>query len=216
MSVRAFREDERLERARQNLSSHPISTQYQQEYNGEAQLNVTVERLQERWERVEHKKTAITVITGVVLGSWLAAGVLGNINRLPLLPNLFTFVGLVYSGNFFWRYVLFKEGREDLRTSWNQLYNNLRDAVEGSGNNPVTDSSRSNLPEISTPSLPPIAEDSARKIDKPETVPDLRSVMGNPITPLDTTKSSSSTQRPKSAARRRQPGAFFTDEMMDE
>lgn len=80
------------------------------EIDTEAMLN----DLQEKWEAVENKPAAIIYAVGAVSGIWLANTVVGAINAVPLLPKVFELVGLGYTAWFTYRYLLFKENREEL------------------------------------------------------------------------------------------------------
>lgn len=82
--------------------------------DNELDTEAIVNDLQEKWEAVENKPAAIIYAVGALSGIWLANTVVGAINAVPLLPKVFELVGLGYSAWFTYRYLLFKENREEL------------------------------------------------------------------------------------------------------
>ncbi|KAM0022086.1 putative cyanobacterial aminoacyl-tRNA synthetase, CAAD domain, protein CURVATURE THYLAKOID 1 [Helianthus debilis subsp. tardiflorus] len=51
---------------------------------------------------------------GGITALWLAANIVGSIDRIPLFPKLMELVGLGYSIWFTTRYLLFKRNRDEL------------------------------------------------------------------------------------------------------
>lgn len=56
----------------------------------------------------------ITYAAGATAALWLSSTLVGAINVVPLLPKVMELVGLGYSTWFVYRYVLFKESRQEL------------------------------------------------------------------------------------------------------
>ena len=56
----------------------------------------------------------ITYAAGATAALWLSTTLVGAINVVPLLPKVMELVGLGYSTWFVYRYVLFKESRQEL------------------------------------------------------------------------------------------------------
>ncbi|KAJ9529925.1 hypothetical protein QJQ45_022333 [Haematococcus lacustris] len=111
-----------------NLSSTPSTAAYDNEATSELW-----DRLKARWEGVQYKRSWLVGAAGLLFGSWICSAVLDRVEHLPLLPNLLLFIGLLQSGQFFWRYVLFGEGRVELRGKLSSAFEQFRDAVEGQG-----------------------------------------------------------------------------------
>lgn len=98
----------------------------------ETQVDVdqVVRDLQTKWDRVENKTQVAIYGVGAVLVLWLSSTVVGSINRIPLLPRVFELVGLGYSAWFTYRYLLFKENRQELISDVEDLKNKITGNVE--------------------------------------------------------------------------------------
>jgi len=81
--------------------------------------------LQERWDNVDDKTTVGIYAGGALLALWIASSVVSVFNSIPLLPKLFELVGLIYSGWFVYRYLLFKSSREELIKDVDSLKNKI-------------------------------------------------------------------------------------------
>lgn len=68
----------------------------------------------DKWEETENKATVITYAAGATAALWLSSTLVGAINVVPLLPKVMELVGLGYSTWFVYRYVLFKDSRQEL------------------------------------------------------------------------------------------------------
>ncbi|KAK3285792.1 hypothetical protein CYMTET_6615 [Cymbomonas tetramitiformis] len=73
-----------------------------------------IKTLQEKWDSTEDKGSVALYAGGSVLALWISSAVVGAINAVPVLPKLMELIGLGYSSWFVYRYVLFKEGRDEL------------------------------------------------------------------------------------------------------
>ncbi|CAN1793767.1 Protein CURVATURE THYLAKOID 1A, chloroplastic [Linum perenne] len=72
--------------------------------------------LKDKWDALENKSTVLLYGGGGIVGVWLSSTLVGAINSVPLLPKVMELVGLVYTGWFVYRYLLFKQGRKELAT----------------------------------------------------------------------------------------------------
>lgn len=73
-----------------------------------------LKKAQETWAKVDDK-LAIGSLAGVALiVLWGSSGLLSSIDKLPLIPQFLELVGLLYTGWFIYRYLLFKPDREEL------------------------------------------------------------------------------------------------------
>lgn len=69
---------------------------------------------QEAWDKTEDKLAVGGLGFTALIALWASTGLIGAIDRLPLIPNLFEFIGLLFTGWFIYRYLLFKPDREEL------------------------------------------------------------------------------------------------------
>jgi hypothetical protein len=69
--------------------------------------------LQESWEKVDDKLVVGGLGIAGLIVLWASTGLISAIDKLPLLPGFFEFVGIVFSGWFTYRYLLFKPDREE-------------------------------------------------------------------------------------------------------
>ncbi|EFJ51877.1 hypothetical protein VOLCADRAFT_87514 [Volvox carteri f. nagariensis] len=90
-----------------------------------------VERGKNWWRDLPDKRTFVVGGVGLVVAGYLSNLVLSGVERVPLLPGLLQVVGFGFSCWFGWRYVLFAEGRQDLRQALWQLRRNVAEGVEG-------------------------------------------------------------------------------------
>lgn len=138
-SVRChFREEDRL-RNKQN-TSYPYSSSsgsgYYGGYNDDpfAGVRESFKNLKEKWDEwpAEDRNTAIIYGSGAVLLLYIANAVLDSVERVPLVPGLLKFVGLIFSSWFIWRYLLFADGRRDLAqdATIDKIFGRVNDRVD--------------------------------------------------------------------------------------
>ncbi|KAI5057670.1 hypothetical protein GOP47_0027685 [Adiantum capillus-veneris] len=70
--------------------------------------------VQDAWEKTDDKLAVGGLGFTALIVLWASAGLIGAIDKLPLIPNFFEFVGILFSGWFIYRYLLFKPDREEL------------------------------------------------------------------------------------------------------
>eukprot|EP00793_Prasinoderma_coloniale_P007020 PRCOL_00001852-RA len=70
--------------------------------------------LADKWDKTEDKSTVALYAGGAVIALWVSSSIVGSINSLPLVPKLMELIGLGYSGWFVYRYMLYKDSREEL------------------------------------------------------------------------------------------------------
>ncbi|KAJ4780895.1 CURVATURE THYLAKOID protein [Rhynchospora pubera] len=51
-----------------------------------------------------------------IVAIWAASNLISSVDKLPLIPNVMEFIGILYSSWFVYRYLLFKPDREELAT----------------------------------------------------------------------------------------------------
>ncbi|KAJ7297544.1 hypothetical protein O6H91_01G034600 [Diphasiastrum complanatum] len=72
------------------------------------------EGLQEAWEKTDDKLAIGGLGAAALVILWASTGLISAIDKLPLLPAFFEFVGILFTGWFVYRYLLFKPDREEL------------------------------------------------------------------------------------------------------
>ncbi|KAG0625218.1 hypothetical protein M758_2G037200 [Ceratodon purpureus] len=73
-----------------------------------------LQSLQDAWEKSDDKPAIAGLVAAGLIGVWAAFGLVGAIEKLPLIPDIFEIVGILFSGWFVYRYLLFKPDREEL------------------------------------------------------------------------------------------------------
>ncbi|KAG6546415.1 hypothetical protein Mapa_011962 [Marchantia paleacea] len=78
------------------------------------QATEVLKGVQEWWEKVDDKLAIGGLgFAGLIL-LWASTGLIGALDKLPLIPDFFEVVGILFSGWFTYRYLLFKPDREEL------------------------------------------------------------------------------------------------------
>eukprot|EP00246_Nothoceros_aenigmaticus_P004076 TRINITY_DN15413_c0_g1_i1.p1 TRINITY_DN15413_c0_g1~~TRINITY_DN15413_c0_g1_i1.p1 ORF type:complete len:173 (-),score=26.86 TRINITY_DN15413_c0_g1_i1:454-972(-) len=70
--------------------------------------------IQESWEKVDDKLAIGGLGFAALLVLWASTGLIGAIDKLPIIPDFFEFVGILFTGWFVYRFLLFKPDREEL------------------------------------------------------------------------------------------------------
>lgn len=76
--------------------------------------NDLLKSVQETWEKTDDKLAISSLGFAAFVTLWGSVGLIGAIDKLPLLPGLFELVGILVSGWFTYRYIIFKPDREEL------------------------------------------------------------------------------------------------------
>jgi hypothetical protein len=79
----------------------------------EAALKNTLKSVQEAWDKADDKLAISGLGFAALLVLWASTGLINAIDKLPLIPAVFEFVGILFSGWFVYRYLLFKPEREE-------------------------------------------------------------------------------------------------------
>ena len=72
-----------------------------------------VQYLQNWWDDVEEKPAAIAIAVAAIVALWALSGLVDAIDRLPIIGGLLEVVGLIVTGWFVYRYLLFEPDRCD-------------------------------------------------------------------------------------------------------
>ncbi|KAG0575891.1 hypothetical protein M758_5G038000 [Ceratodon purpureus] len=79
-----------------------------------AALEDVLKNAQEAWEKTDDKVAIAGLGVAGLVALWSAAGLINAVDKLPLIPDFFEIVGILFSGWFVYRYLLFKPDREEL------------------------------------------------------------------------------------------------------
>eukprot|EP00193_Tetraselmis_chui_P021182 CAMPEP_0177772938 /NCGR_PEP_ID=MMETSP0491_2-20121128/12549_1 /TAXON_ID=63592 /ORGANISM="Tetraselmis chuii, Strain PLY429" /LENGTH=146 /DNA_ID=CAMNT_0019290901 /DNA_START=199 /DNA_END=639 /DNA_ORIENTATION=+ len=82
-----------------------------------AKAKATVEDLQAKWEATEEKPAAVALTVAGFIGVWAASGVVSAVDKLPIIGDFFELVGLLVTGWFIYRYLLFGPDRAELKSN---------------------------------------------------------------------------------------------------
>ena len=81
--------------------------------------------LSEKWDDTEEKPAAVALGVFGLVGLIAADGVLHNIEGLPLIPNLFELIGIVFSGFFIYQNLLFKPDRQAFKEKVSKTFDDI-------------------------------------------------------------------------------------------
>ncbi len=81
--------------------------------------------LSEKWDDTEEKPAAVALGVFGFVGLIAADGVLHNIEGLPLIPNLFELIGIVFSGFFIYQNLLFKPDRQAFKEKVSKTFDDI-------------------------------------------------------------------------------------------
>ncbi|KAJ3695729.1 hypothetical protein LUZ60_001106 [Juncus effusus] len=73
-----------------------------------------VKSVQNLWSSPEDRIALAGLGFAAIAAIWASSNFISAIDKLPLLPNLFEFIGILFSSWFIYRYLLFKPDREEL------------------------------------------------------------------------------------------------------
>ena len=90
-----------------------------------------VSTLSEKWDAVENKGQVGIYAGGAFLALWFSTTLIGAINAFPLLPRIMELVGLGYTSWFVYRYLLFKDSRDELASDVEGLKDKISSTVGG-------------------------------------------------------------------------------------
>lgn len=85
----------------------------------QAKASALVKDVQTKWEATEEKPAAIALAFTGFIAVWAASGVVGAVDSLPVVGDFFELVGLLVTGWFVYRYLLFGPDRAELKSKIN-------------------------------------------------------------------------------------------------
>ena len=83
------------------------------------------EKLSEKWADTDEKPAAVALAVFALVGLVALDGVVHNIEGLPLIPDLFELIGIVFSGFFVYQNLLFKPDRQAFKDSVSKTFEDI-------------------------------------------------------------------------------------------
>ncbi|CAD7702896.1 unnamed protein product [Ostreobium quekettii] len=83
--------------------------------------------LEKQWDETEQKPVAVAVIIAGLVALYAVNGIVGNVEKIPVFGFLFEIVGILVTGWFGYRYLVFESDREELK----QNIDDFLDKVKG-------------------------------------------------------------------------------------
>ncbi|XP_074275990.1 protein CURVATURE THYLAKOID 1C, chloroplastic [Silene latifolia] len=84
-----------------------------------------VKSVQNVWDKPEDRVAVIGLGLTAIIAIWASANFISAIDKLPVIPSFFEFIGILYSSWFVYRYLVFKPDREELFSSINKSISNI-------------------------------------------------------------------------------------------
>ncbi|KAL6285699.1 hypothetical protein ACE6H2_010089 [Prunus campanulata] len=72
-----------------------------------------VKSVQNVWDNSEDRPGLVGLGFAAIVAFWASSNLITAIDKLPLIPSVLEFVGILYSSWFIYRYLLFKPDREE-------------------------------------------------------------------------------------------------------
>ncbi|KAJ8483999.1 hypothetical protein OPV22_016484 [Ensete ventricosum] len=73
-----------------------------------------VKDVQNAWSNSEDRIAFVGLGFAAIVAVWASSNLIAAVDKLPLAPNVFEFIGILFSWWFIYRYLLFKPDREEL------------------------------------------------------------------------------------------------------
>ncbi|RXH88614.1 hypothetical protein DVH24_000213 [Malus domestica] len=84
-----------------------------------------VKSVQNVWDNSEDRPALVALGFAAVVGLWTSTNLITAIDKLPLIPSVLEFVGILFSSWFIYRYLLFKPDREEFFQIVNKSISNI-------------------------------------------------------------------------------------------
>ncbi|KAI8544452.1 hypothetical protein RHMOL_Rhmol08G0297900 [Rhododendron molle] len=84
-----------------------------------------VKSVQNVWDKSEDRFALVGLGFAGIVAIWASANLITAIDKLPLLPGVFEFIGILFSTWFVYRYLLFKPDREELFRTVNKSISDI-------------------------------------------------------------------------------------------
>lgn len=83
--------------------------------------NEYLETISEKWEETEEKPAVVAIALAAFVGIWATSGIVDRIDKLPVVGGVLELVGLLVTGWFVYRYLIFGPDREELKGNLQQF-----------------------------------------------------------------------------------------------
>jgi hypothetical protein len=87
-----------------------------------------LEKAKTAWAENDSKPTTLLIAGAAVTTLVVADGILGAVEKLPLIPSLFEIIGISFTAWFVYRYLLFKPDRAELKAVVDDLLAKIKEA----------------------------------------------------------------------------------------
>ncbi|XP_055832181.1 protein CURVATURE THYLAKOID 1C, chloroplastic-like [Solanum dulcamara] len=77
------------------------------------------------WDKPEDRIAVIGLGIAAIVGLWASLNFVTAIDRLPIVPSVFEFIGILFSSWFIYRYLLFKPDRQELFQAINKSISDI-------------------------------------------------------------------------------------------
>ncbi len=85
---------------------------------------------QAKWDETDEKPAVVAVGVSSFIALWALSGLVDRLDRLPLVGGFLELVGLLVTGWFTYRYLLFKSSREELLDDIESLKSKIAGEIE--------------------------------------------------------------------------------------
>ncbi|RAL45374.1 unnamed protein product [Cuscuta campestris] len=87
--------------------------------------SIDFKSIQNAWDKSEDRIGLIGLGLAGIVGLWASVNLIVAVDKLPLIPSVLEFVGILFSSWFVYRYLLFKPDREELFLSVNKSISDI-------------------------------------------------------------------------------------------
>ncbi|KAM7480467.1 hypothetical protein LguiA_028680 [Lonicera macranthoides] len=84
-----------------------------------------VKSVQNVWDKPEDRVALIGLGFASIVALWASSNLITAIDKLPLIPSVLEFVGILFSSWFIYRYLLFKPDRDELFQTVNKSISDI-------------------------------------------------------------------------------------------
>ncbi|NJO33504.1 MAG: hypothetical protein HC869_10505 [Rhodospirillales bacterium] len=74
------------------------------------QTEKVVANIKEKWDKTEEKPAAIGLTVAAVVGLWVLNGIVGAVDKIPIVSGILELVGIFVTSWFVYRYLVFGPG----------------------------------------------------------------------------------------------------------
>ncbi|CAD7700890.1 unnamed protein product, partial [Ostreobium quekettii] len=82
--------------------------------------------LEKQWEETEQKPAAVAVILAGLVALYAVNGVVGSVEKIPIFGFVFEIVGILVSGWFAFRYLVFESDRAEFKQTFDDFISKIK------------------------------------------------------------------------------------------